>query len=587
MGSAASVEKIRGKGFTIEKTEERGITIPQLKAIYEEIVQRCTTEKWTRAVYGGDGRPTGDVIQLTPQMVNLYDINERIIKQYTKEKQCSFVELIAVQAQKPRWFVSHWWGNPVINMIKCLEQHAADRQLDIEITAYWVCAYANNQHALGGEISDDPNESSFRKAMALSDGTISTVDTNCTTYSRIWCNFEMYDSIKASASRGYKLDLYTCVGEGGEAVGICDGYANVDIVEPQGIDEASVYKTKRESNFPLDRILKAAEFKCQLAQAAREEDARHIRNVITGQSLTAEPLAEHPNYDHLNNVLRARFVVSCLTAILEASLPASEIVKHFHILKISGMSAVSADFEDASVQGLSSLDLFNAFLVALPIETLQELTISFMPAGGAVYFAESMKLMSSVTSLELLENKLGDHDIEMLAASLQYMAQLEELYLDFKKIGDKGVLALSTSLHHTPLLCKLYMSSNAITAEGMQHLSSAIQHLPQLADLDLRFNRIGDKGVKYLSAQLQHVPKLERLALNGNRISNKGAKYLSSALPAVLKLEVLSLKQNKITDRGKKLIKDKIKTIPSFSEDLEVFFGDDDGDSSGSGSDSD
>ena len=49
--------------------------------------------------------------------------------------------------------VRNRWGEPVFKFNACLLQHARDRYyiagdddswLD---TAYWVCAYANNQHA--------------------------------------------------------------------------------------------------------------------------------------------------------------------------------------------------------------------------------------------------------------------------------------------------------------------------------------------------------------------------------------------------------------------------------------------------------
>ena len=49
--------------------------------------------------------------------------------------------------------VRNRWGEPVFKFIACLLQHARDRYyiagdddswLDIR---YWVCAYANNQHA--------------------------------------------------------------------------------------------------------------------------------------------------------------------------------------------------------------------------------------------------------------------------------------------------------------------------------------------------------------------------------------------------------------------------------------------------------
>ena len=41
---------------------------------------------------------------------------------------------------------------------------------------YWVCAYANNQWKLDEEIAVNLEETSFRKAMALSRGTVTVLD---------------------------------------------------------------------------------------------------------------------------------------------------------------------------------------------------------------------------------------------------------------------------------------------------------------------------------------------------------------------------------------------------------------------------
>ena len=38
--------------------------------------------------------------------------------------------------------------------------------------AYWVCAYANNQFALGDDLGTDPKKSSFFKAMAKCRGVL-------------------------------------------------------------------------------------------------------------------------------------------------------------------------------------------------------------------------------------------------------------------------------------------------------------------------------------------------------------------------------------------------------------------------------
>lgn len=229
------------------------------------------------------------------------------------------------------------------HMIKCLEQHVMDRGLDINTTCYWVCAYANNQHKLGGEISSDPADSSFRKAMRLCKGTVSIVDSSCTIYSRIWCNYEVFVSIEKNqdgVDNDYKFDVYTYKKEG-LAVGLCDGFAKID--EKYGVDFLAFNKTIRESEFPIDHIRKASEFKCQSAQAARDEDARNIRNAITGQKMDQTPPIDHPAYHRLNNVLRGRFVVPSLSRLLKEKMEVQEMKKYFDILKDSEMDTITLE----------------------------------------------------------------------------------------------------------------------------------------------------------------------------------------------------------------------------------------------------
>ena len=92
-----------GGGCAIAKTEERGITLPQLRAVKAQIDRRCVAEAWT----DWEGRA------LRPETVSLYDAAKYVIKPATVERQCSFVELFAAAPQLPKWFVSHWWGEPV------------------------------------------------------------------------------------------------------------------------------------------------------------------------------------------------------------------------------------------------------------------------------------------------------------------------------------------------------------------------------------------------------------------------------------------------------------------------------------------
>ena len=79
MGSAASTTTIQISdvdryysnlsGCTITKTEERGITIRQLELVMMEITVRCEAEGWVD--YNNN--------KLTPDDVNLYTVNEKVI----------------------------------------------------------------------------------------------------------------------------------------------------------------------------------------------------------------------------------------------------------------------------------------------------------------------------------------------------------------------------------------------------------------------------------------------------------------------------------------------------------------------------
>eukprot|EP00971_Amphidinium_carterae_P148486 2943985-Amphidinium_carterae.1 len=57
----------------------------------------------------------------------------------------------SARCEDPSWFTAHWWGEPVSQFLLCLRQYAALRKLSAKM-AYWICAYANNQHDAAGDI---------------------------------------------------------------------------------------------------------------------------------------------------------------------------------------------------------------------------------------------------------------------------------------------------------------------------------------------------------------------------------------------------------------------------------------------------
>ena len=118
---------VEGSGCTIEQTEMRAITTAQLACVRGHVERRCLPERWR----------DWEGAELLPRTVTLYDATAYAIKPATKKRRCSFVELIATGAQRPAWFVSHWWGEAIFDFITCLCQHQHDRNL-ADGTAYWV-----------------------------------------------------------------------------------------------------------------------------------------------------------------------------------------------------------------------------------------------------------------------------------------------------------------------------------------------------------------------------------------------------------------------------------------------------------------
>ena len=72
-----------------------------------------------------------------------------------------------------------------------------------------MCAYANNQWDLQAELVDDLAQTSFRKALDLANGTISVVDPDGVCFTRVWCCYEIYVSLKVAADR-LKYDVRDC-----------------------------------------------------------------------------------------------------------------------------------------------------------------------------------------------------------------------------------------------------------------------------------------------------------------------------------------------------------------------------------------
>lgn len=125
----------------IRATELRGISIDQLAVLLDFVKERAASWCEAHKDHPNYGNP------LDFETFNLYHASFWVINPATRDHGgtgCSYVELVAISKndQRPKWFVSHAWLEPVLRFMLCLKHHALLRQLSPQ-SAYWVCALEN------------------------------------------------------------------------------------------------------------------------------------------------------------------------------------------------------------------------------------------------------------------------------------------------------------------------------------------------------------------------------------------------------------------------------------------------------------
>jgi len=370
--------------------------------------------------------------------MNLYQTTDWVIKPATMARRCSYVELVADGPQQPKWFVSHWWGGePISDFALCLGRHAHDRCLP-DTSPYWVCAYANNQWDLSGDVVHDPAQSSFRRAMNLAVGTLSILDRHFVCYSRIWCDYEVWVSIHQKRDEGddlapYLYDVYTATGD--MAVGLTDGPAQIDKgnIEMQSI---------REREFPIEMSKMALNIRLQNGKASRESDRRHILNSIVGTSLDAQPPEQHPKYDELNRSLWGRYAAATWRLTLRANHKSAKssdpkmLCMASHQMALSQYPITSLMFSFAYADYLSD-EALRFLAVSMP-QTLGGLELvlqgcSALTDDGIATLVSALPSSLYRLSVDLFGLNLSDESMYTLARELPQ--QLHVLKLDVRSTG--------------------------------------------------------------------------------------------------------------------------------------------------------
>lgn len=164
-----------------------------------------------------------------------------------------------------------------------------------------------------------------------------------------------------------------------------------------------------------------------------------------------------------------------------------------------------------------------------------------------------LQLKDRVSNSKSLDSDFNFFDKEwrgVFVETLKVTTSLQTLNLKCNRIDDVGAKDLSEALAVNTSLQELYLGCNKINGAGAKYLSEALKVNNNLQQFELWGNQIGVEGAKDLSDALKVNTSLKRLNLGCNRIDAAGAKELSDALKANTSLQQLNLWGNYISGAG-------------------------------------
>jgi hypothetical protein len=488
--------------------------------------------------------------------MNLYHVDRWLIRPATFADNCSLTELLTCARQLPTWYVSHYWGELIVDFLRCLEVHTKVRALK-EDSAYWVCAYANRQHALADDVAADPKDSSFYKALLLAKGLLLVLDDAANAFSRIWCAFEQSVALEDNnRATPMLMDIATCTES--KAQLITDGIASIDHhhVFP------SKSKVDRESKFPIEIFKKGLLTRLEKARASNDMDRVRILNCFAGQRLEqTPPLREHDNYTRTNVKLRAIFAVAAWRLATERGL-VQEMQLPQTLAANKCMQTITLDFT-----GCNCFDYVNTAALAegLPFGlekcNLMLRGCGHLGDGNCATLAQGIPTSLKHLSINLsLCSRLGDRGVAALANALpQGLLSLNLVFWGCHLLGDPGVVTLASCFPNSLLDLRLnFHGCSKLTEAGVSAIASRLPtHLKVLKLYFSNCDQVGDAGTAALAARLPYsLEDVELRFEDCTRLSDKGIGSLARRLVHDRVRFSAKLAGTKVSDRVRTLASD-------------------------------
>ena len=164
------------------------------------------------------------------------------------------------------------------------------------------------------------------------------------------------------------------------------------------------------------------------------------------------------------------------------------------------------DFVEKKIEKTFAVFLSNFFKTNTTVKTFSMYSSSI---DGFTALAECLKYNTSLTTLSLYDNEIGNDGAAALAECLKFNTSLTTLTLFHNKIGNDGAAALAECLKNNTSLTTLDLARNRICNGGAAALAECLKYNTSLTTLILWGNYIDDGVAAALGECLKHNKSLK------------------------------------------------------------------------------
>jgi hypothetical protein len=144
--------------------------------------------------------------------------------------------------------------------------------------------------------------------------------------------------------------------------------------------------------------------------------------------------------------------------------------------------------------------------------------------------AEALKVNTTLTTLGLRNNQIGNDGAKLIAEALKINKTLTTLNLGGNNIDKDGAELIADALKENKTLTTLNLYHNNIGKDGAKVIADALKVNKTLNTLNLGWNKIDDDGAKLIAKALETNKTLTTLNLGWNNIDKDGVELIADAL---------------------------------------------------------